>query len=63
MARVHLRYDDTKADLVHDQEYECVLVPLAEPVDVSRALAVDYDDRDLRTEPQTAKVYRSRRRR
>ena len=58
VARVHLRYDETKADLVHDQEYECVLVPLTEPVDVSRALAVDYDDRDLRTEPQTANAYR-----
>jgi hypothetical protein len=55
---VHLRYDETKADLVHDQEYECVLTPLEESVDVARAIAVDYDDRDLRAEPQSAAVYR-----
>ncbi len=58
VARVRLRYDDTKADLVHDEEYECVLAPLADPIDVSRALAVDYDDRDLRTDAPTGVVYR-----
>jgi hypothetical protein len=58
VARVRLRYDETKADLVHDEEYECVLAPLGESVDVSRALAVDYDDRDLRPDPQSADVYR-----
>lgn len=51
VARVNLRYDETKADLVHDEEYECVLFPLGETVDPSLAVAVDYDDRDLRTEP------------
>jgi hypothetical protein len=49
VARVQLRYDDTKADLVHDEEYECVLYPLHELVDVSQAIPVDYDERDLRT--------------
>jgi hypothetical protein len=58
VARVQLRYDDTKAGLTHDQEYECVLAELTDPPDPSRATAVDYDDRDLRTEPQTADVYR-----
>ncbi|HEY4611238.1 MAG TPA: helicase HerA-like domain-containing protein, partial [Ilumatobacteraceae bacterium] len=48
VARVALRYDDEKADLLHDEEYEAVMFPLTEPVDVSRSLAVDYDDRDLR---------------
>jgi hypothetical protein len=57
VARVQLRYDDTKADLVHDQEYECVLSPISESVDVSRVIAVDYDDRDLRTEPPAGAVY------
>jgi Helicase HerA, central domain len=47
-ARVMLRYDETKADLVHDEEYEAVLFPLSADVDVTRAIAVDYDDRDLR---------------
>jgi Helicase HerA, central domain len=51
-ARVMLRYDETKADLVHDEEYEAVLFPLGANVDVTRAIAVDYDDRDLRdTDP------------
>ena len=58
VARVQLRYDETKADLVHDEEFECVITPLGETVDVSRTLAVDYDDRDLRTEPTGATVYR-----
>lgn len=58
VARVKLRYDDTKAALTHDEEYECVLADLTDPPDPSKATAVDYDDRDLRTEPQTAVVYR-----
>ena len=35
VARVALRYDDTKADLVHDDEYEAVLYPLSSHVDVT----------------------------
>ncbi len=58
VARVSLRYDETKADLVHDAEYEAVLFPLAEHVDATRAVAVDYDDRDLRTEPPQVVGYR-----
>ena len=56
-ARVRLRYDETKADLVHDEEYECVITPLGEHVDVSTAVAVDYDDRDLRAEAPATAVY------
>ena len=58
IARVALRYDEDKADLVHDEEYECVLFPLGELNDVSRAVAVDYDDRDLRTAAPEGAVYR-----
>jgi hypothetical protein len=47
-ARVAMRYDDTKADVVHDEEYEAVLFPLTSHPDVTTATAVDYDDRDLR---------------
>ncbi len=47
VARVALRYDEVKADLVADQEYEAVLFPISERIDVTRAVAVDYDDRDL----------------
>ena len=58
VARVQLRYDDEKADLVHDEEYEAVLFPLDERLDASRAISIDYDDRDLRPEPQGATTYR-----
>ena len=58
VARVALRYDDEKADLVHDEEFEAVMFPLTEPVDVTRSIAVDYDDRDLRPEAPAQCVYR-----
>ncbi len=58
VARVTLRYDDTKADLVHDGEYEAVIFPLGEQVDPTRAIAVDYDDRDLRDQPPAQVLYR-----
>lgn len=46
VARVHLRYDETRADLVHDEEYEAVIHPL--PVDADLVVTqVDYDDRDF----------------
>ncbi len=58
VARVALRYDDDKADLVHDEEYEAVLFPLADPVDATRSIGVDYDDRDLRLDAPNPCVYR-----
>jgi hypothetical protein len=58
VARVAIRYDETKADLVHDEEYEAVLFPLGDRVDVSSAVQVDYDDRDLRPEPPDGVTYR-----
>ena len=58
VARVALRYDDDKADLVHDEEYEAVVFPLTDQVDVTRSIAVDYDDRDLRPDAPTPCTYR-----
>jgi hypothetical protein len=58
VARVALRYDDTKAGLVHDVEYEAVVHPLATHVDVTTATAVDYDDRDLRDAAPAVITYR-----
>jgi Helicase HerA, central domain len=58
LARVMLRFEDSRAGFVYDDEYEAVLFPLLEQVDVSRAIDVDYDDRDLRTQPPTGAVYR-----
>jgi Helicase HerA, central domain len=56
IARVHLRYDDEKADLLVDEEWEAVL-PLTATADPSTATAVDYDDRDLVTEAPTGPRY------
>lgn len=51
IARVAVRYDEAKADnLVHDEEFEAVLFPLSEPVEVAALVRVDYDDRDLRSD-------------
>ena len=47
VARVALRYDDEKLDLIQDEEYEVVLTPLHELLDPAQHVAVDYDDRDL----------------
>jgi hypothetical protein len=58
VARVAVRYDETKADLVHDEEYEAVLFPLGDHIDVTRVLQVDYDDRDLRTDAPAEARYR-----
>jgi hypothetical protein len=58
VARVAIRYDETKADLVHDEEYEAVLFPLGDHVDVTKVAQVDYDDRDLRTDAPADATYR-----
>jgi hypothetical protein len=58
VARVAIRYDETKADLVHDIEYEAVVFPLGDHVDVSTAVQVDYDDRDLRNNARAGATYR-----
>ena len=58
VARVALRYDDDKADLVHDEIYEAVIHPLPELLDVSLMAAVDHDERDLRNEATPGIVYR-----
>ena len=56
-ARVNLRFDDTKADLDTTQEWEAVYGPLDGGLDLDRATAVDYDDRDLRAEPPNGAAY------
>ncbi len=57
-SRVKLLYDDTKADLRHEEEWEAVLFPIeGEQADMDRAVAVDYDDRDLRPEPPDGARY------
>jgi hypothetical protein len=58
VARVRLHYDDVKADVAHDAEYEAVIFPLGDHVDVTTAIAVDYDDRDLRDAAPAGVTYR-----
>jgi hypothetical protein len=47
IARATVRFDEPKANLVVDSEWECVVHPLTELIDATRAINVDYDDRDL----------------
>jgi hypothetical protein len=51
VARVRERFDETKADLVHDQEYEAVLMPIPDSPRPEDFRSVDGDDRDLLEEP------------
>jgi hypothetical protein len=56
-ARVNLRFDDTKAGLDTTQVWEALYGPLDGGLDLDRATAVDYDDRDLRAEPPGDTAY------
>ena len=47
-ARVNLLFDDTKADLRHEVEWEAIISPIDDNIDVDDAVEVDFDDRDLR---------------
>jgi hypothetical protein len=58
VARVAIRYDEAKADLVHDEEFEAVLFPLTDPFEMAALVRVDYDDRDLREEIPANVTYR-----
>ena len=57
VARVRLRYDDTRADLIHDEEYEAVLFPIDAIPDAADFVAVDYDERDLLESTPGSPVY------
>ena len=54
---MRLRYDDTKADLIHDEEYEAVLCPLPAVPSPTDFVSVDYDDRDLLDAAPAGAVY------
>ncbi|HET6835548.1 MAG TPA: helicase HerA-like domain-containing protein [Acidimicrobiales bacterium] len=57
VTRVSLLYDDDKLDLRETEEWEAVLFPLGATVDPSASIAVDHDDRDLRTEAPPGASY------
>jgi hypothetical protein len=58
VARIRLLYDDDKAGLRQQEEWEAVVTPLSSPLDAASAVAVDYDARDLRPDPPVGAVYR-----
>ncbi|MEO7397275.1 MAG: DUF87 domain-containing protein [Ilumatobacteraceae bacterium] len=51
VARIALHYDDVKSGVLHDEEFEAIVVLLGEHTETTGAIGVDYDDRDLRSEP------------
>ncbi|MDO8309595.1 MAG: DUF853 family protein [Actinomycetota bacterium] len=57
IARVHLRFDDTKVDLVHDEEYEAVLFPIPAMPGGADFATVDYDDRDFTDQAPSSLAY------
>lgn len=57
VARVIMRFDDTKANFAVDQEWEAVLHPITDHPDPSDAVSVYYDDRDLISEAPDGAIY------
>jgi hypothetical protein len=55
--RVKLLFDDERADLRHEEEWEAVLFPLDAASRPEDARVVDYDDRDFRDEPPEGATY------
>ena len=55
--RVELLFDDTKAKLRHEAEWEAIISPLNGPVDADDAIIVDYDDRDLTSDEPANAIY------
>ena len=55
--RFALKYDETKADLDHHEEWEAIVGPLDEGLDLDNLVEVDYDERDLLEEAPEGVVY------
>ncbi len=58
LARVHLRFDEAKADLVHDVDHDAVLFPLDATVDPTRAANIAFADSDLLATAPGSAIYR-----
>ena len=56
--RVKLLFDETKAALRHEAEWEAFITPLSGALDADAAIRVDYDERDLQKEAPEQAVYR-----
>jgi len=58
VARVHMRFDESRAGgFTADEEWEAVLYPISADPDPARAVAVDYDDRDLRPQGPEGAIF------
>ena len=55
--RVRLLFDDERADLRQEEEWEAVLFPLDATPRADEARVVDYDDRDFRDEAPAGATY------
>jgi len=55
--RVHLTFDDTRAGIDHDEEWQAVCLPLTVPFDPATAVAVEHDDRDFIDDPRDGAEY------
>lgn len=56
-ARVHLRFDESRAGIDQREEWEAIFHPLGETLDASAAVQVDYDGRDFGDEAPAGAVY------
>ena len=55
--RVEMLFDDTKAKLRHEVEWEAIITPLDGPLDPDDGINVDFDDRDLTANEPDNAVY------
>ncbi|MEZ4501110.1 MAG: DUF87 domain-containing protein [Dehalococcoidia bacterium] len=56
-ARVHLRYDETRAGIDHREEWEAI-IPIDDRARLDDTRPVDFDERDFRREAPAGAVYR-----
>jgi hypothetical protein len=54
---VQLLYDETRADVSHNEVYEAVIFPLDGLIDVEDVLSVDHDARDFQSEAPAGASY------
>ncbi len=56
-ARMNLLFDETKADLRHNEEWEAIIPLTGDAIDADDAIEVDFDDRDFVNDGPTNPVY------
>ncbi|MFK8079536.1 MAG: DUF87 domain-containing protein [Granulosicoccus sp.] len=55
---VKLLFDETRANLRHETQWEAFVTPLQGPLDADAAIMVDYDERDLLRDAPDNAIYR-----